>query len=296
MCVIIYAPIGVEFDYNDLRDAFDFNPDGAGLGWVKDGLVSYSKGYVSYKDFVNHMSDIIDDTSMDRVIHFRITSRGKTSKRQCHPFLLSDDARESGLLDYMGKRTIMFMNGTITDQKLITGLNDTASFIIDTLYDSNLKYDNDADLNIISRLTGAKWAIMTTEGVSLVGDFTLSEGRYYSNTYHMMISAYSKDYTNGYGWYDEYFYNYDDKEVMEDEDYYFYNDNENKFHYTLDDLVDGENADIETKSIDIESDEIDDYNLEGLRSLFETDEGKQVKVKNWFEGTLNSIKQLYGGK
>lgn len=294
MCVIIYAPIGVEFDYDDLKDAFDFNPDGAGIGWVKDGLVSYSKGYVSYKDFVNHMSDIIDDTSMDRVIHFRITSRGKTSKAQCHPFLLSDDSREAGLLDYMGKRTIMFMNGTITDQKLISGLNDTASFIIDTLYDSNLKYDNDADLNIIDKLTGAKWAIMSTEGVSLVGEFDMIEGRYYSNTYHTFIRSYSSDYDyTSYN--DDYFYNYNDdywyeKNDKDEEDYIFYH-NENTYHYTLEDLIDEDDADF--------YDDVDlvENNNEALAKLFEDkDEASVPKIKNWFEGTLSSIKSLYGGK
>lgn len=295
MCVIIYAPIGVEFDYEDLRDAFDYNNDGAGIGWIDNGVVSYSKGYTSFKDFINNMSSIIDDISMDRVIHFRITSRGKTSKNQCHPFLLSDNADDSKILDYAGTRTIMFMNGTISKQKLITGLNDTASFIIDTLYDSSLNYNNDADLNIINKLTNSKWAIMSTEGVSLVGDFTLMEGRYYSNTYHTLLRGYSyydeqyDDYNGDYYLYDYYYEDKKDDASDDEEDYIFYH-NENTYHYTLEDLV-GDDVDF------YEEKELTQNNNEALAKLFEDkDEARVPKIKNWFEGTFSSIKSLYGGK
>ena len=327
MCVIIYAPIGTKFDMKDLRDAFDYNDDGAGIAWLQNGLVSYSKGYTTFDDFTKNMKSIIDDTSMDRVIHFRITSRGKTSKTQCHPFLLSDDSKDAGILDYCGDRTVLFMNGTIMNQKLITGLNDTASFIIDTLYDSSLKFNNDADLNIIDELTGAKWAIMSTDGVSLVGDFTLVNGLYYSNTYHMWSKwVYNDDFTydncESYGkkskksrkdtlrdsyiedyYYDLYGYDgfdygaeyedyYGDSTDVssEDEGIYFYHDNEEKIYYTLGDLIDGESTNV------VENDDTELYNKEALKSLFVTDEGKQMKIKNWFDGTLSSIKQLYGGK
>lgn len=313
MCVIIYAPIGIKFNKGDLQDAWDMNSDGGGIAWTKDGVVSYSKGYETFNDFWKNMKGVINDTSMDRVIHFRITSRGKTSKTQTHPFLLSDNSDDTKILDYMGTRPVLFMNGTITSQKLITGLNDTASFIIDTLYDSSLSFTNEADLRIIDKLTGSKWAIMTTEGVSLVGDFTLMNGLYYSNTYHTWLSytgsysdykksskkskksnneiigeAYMSDYYYDlYGSddfdYEEEYYNYygsmkDDCDNLDE--YEFIDDNKETVHYDMEDLVSDDANEMEECA-------------EALRTLFETDEGKQTKIRDWFDGTLTSIKQLY---
>lgn len=264
MCVIIYLPIGAKMDYKDLRDAFTYNPDGAGIGWIKDGFVSYTKGYDDFADFLKNTTDIIEDTSIERVIHFRITTKGITSKVQCHPFLYTNNADDTGLLDYTGKDTILFMNGTIRNQKLITGLNDTASFIVNDLYDSSLDFNNKKDLKIIKSLTNSKWVIMSTDGVKLVGDFNFVNGIYYSNTRHMWNynNTPEKIYDNTYeGIYDDTY-----KSIYDDCDDY---DDTDEYKYTLIDLL-------------------EDYNDAELDDMVDD----TPKSENWFDGTLNNIKRL----
>ena len=39
MCVIIYLPKNTKISKDELRDAFDYNDDGAGIAWIKDGEV-----------------------------------------------------------------------------------------------------------------------------------------------------------------------------------------------------------------------------------------------------------------
>lgn len=227
MCVIIYLPINTKISEEELRDAFDYNDDGAGIAWVKDGKVNYSKGYKTFTEFYKENLDIIDDSNIERVIHFRITSRGKTSSAQCHPFLLSNKKDNMGLLDYQGDTPVLFMNGTISNQKLISGLNDTASYIIENLYGSNINFSNSQDLKMIDKLTGAKWAIVETTGVSLVGDFEEDCGVFYSNLYHRWYSNYwtasitkDYDYYNYYGFDDLYDQYDDDKAGWENEEWY----------------------------------------------------------------------------
>lgn len=220
-CVIIYLKKGVKISKDELKDAFNSNPDGAGIAYIKNEKVHYSKGYKTFKEFYNKNLNIIDDDSIERVIHFRITSRGETLPEQCHPFLLSDNKEDMALLNYEGKTTVLFMNGTIFNQKLISGLNDTASYIIENLY------DNGHDFKMISKDTGAKWAIVESTGVSLFGDFEEDDGVYYSNLYHRhdYWSNLANSYSNDSLFYDCYDFDdinndYDDKDGWENEEFY----------------------------------------------------------------------------
>lgn len=220
-CVIIYLKKGVKISKDELKDAFDYNDDGGGIAWVKNEKVYYSKGYKTFKEFYNENVNIIDDDSIERVIHFRITSRGETSAAQCHPFLLSDNKDDMALLNYEGKTTVLFMNGTIFNQKLISGLNDTASYIINNLY------DNGYDFKMIDKDTGAKWAIVESTGVSLFGDFEEDNGVYYSNLYHRwnywsnLGNNYSNDslFYDCYG-FDDIYDKDDDKDGWGNEEFY----------------------------------------------------------------------------
>ena len=184
MCVIIYAPKGKKISKNELKEAYDYNDDGCGMAWIEGGKVHYSKGYTNFEVFYNCMETKITNTTIDRVFHFRITSRGTTNCYQTHPFLASDDKKDMELLDYTGTTPVLFMNGTITKQKLYNGLNDTASYIIDNLSDNKINLSSKSTIKKIDKETGSKWAIVETSGVTLVGTFEEEDGLYFSNTYH----------------------------------------------------------------------------------------------------------------
>ena len=137
------------------------------------------------------------------------------------------------LLDYGGTTPVLFMNGTIFNQKLISGLNDTASYIIEDLYGSSIDFSNSQDLKMIDKVTGAKWAIVETTGVTLIGDFEEDSGVYYSNLYHRWYETYwsnianstsdtksEYDYFDYFGFDDLYDKYDDDKAGWENEDWY----------------------------------------------------------------------------
>lgn len=232
MCVIIYLPINTKINKQDLKDAFNYNDDGAGIAWIKDGKVHYTKGYTKFDDFCKANMDIINDDSIERVIHFRITSRGTTNPFQTHPFMLSDNTDDMKKLDYTGTNPVLFMNGTILQQKLIEGLNDTASFIVDTLYNSSLRFDNKNDLKFIDNYTGAKWAIVETTGVTLIGDFDVVDGVYYSNLYHTI-------YSRGYSTYEALIEEWSDDGIDDAiDEYELFDDDCFYTDYSLEDLVD----------------------------------------------------------
>lgn len=195
MCVIVYVPVGKKISKNELMDCFDYNSDGCGMAWIKDNKVNYTKGYTNFEVFYDCMKDTINNDNIDRVFHFRITSRGTTNVYQTHPFMLSDKKDDMDKLDYCGETPVLFMNGTITTQKVIKGLNDTASFIIDELSNGTYDFNNKKDLNRIDKLTGAKWAIVQTTGVELVGNFDEEDGIFFSNLYHRWYN-YNNYYTS----------------------------------------------------------------------------------------------------
>lgn len=184
MCVIVYLPKGTKISEMELENCWDTNPHGAGIAWVEDEVIHYRKGYMDYYDFYYTNANIINNISIDRVLHFRITSMGETSKSQTHPFKLSDNHKDYNKLECITKEPVMFMNGTIHGIALEKGLNDTASFMKNVIYEANLDYDNIYALDLIRIASGAKWCIMTPKGVYTLGDWKTKKGVKYSNLNH----------------------------------------------------------------------------------------------------------------
>lgn len=210
MCVIIYLKKGITITKKELKMAWETNPDGGGISWAEKGKVIYHKGYMEWNDFYDTFEDIIHDTDKYRVIHFRITSCGETNKEQTHPFVYSNNPVNFGIQSLETTRPVFFMNGTITKIKEDKGLNDTATFIKNTIYNSSLNVENKTDREIIGQLTNAKWLIMTPQKVHMIGNFIDDHGIWYSNLNHEFMYDYSDRYGYGepdyYEYYDSYFF------------------------------------------------------------------------------------------
>lgn len=194
MCVIIAIPKGQTISKEELKKCWWRNPDGAGIGFIKGNKIHYKKGYMKFDDFYNTNKKIINNTKIEKVIHFRLTSVGETNKQQTHPFFLTDINENFKILEYEGTTPIFFMNGTIRGIKKEKDINDTASFIKNVLRKSSLTHRNKTDARIISEITDSKWAIIDQEGITLIGDYSTVNGIKYSNLIHNIQTKTIKTY------------------------------------------------------------------------------------------------------
>jgi hypothetical protein len=123
MCVIVHKPAGVVLDEETLAECFKKNSDGAGVAYVdpKRGLV-IDKGYFKFKPFYKKLCQLMQQ---ELLIHFRVTSRGEISVKNCHPF----GWRSKELPQYT---FAIAHNGTF-DWRSTVAHSDTACFISDLL-------------------------------------------------------------------------------------------------------------------------------------------------------------------
>lgn len=104
MCLIAVIPPKQEPNLEALEFAFENNPDGAGLAWVKGGRVEILKGL--YKDFDKWRTRI--KRAMDKkdkgsplLAHCRQATHGVVSVSNCHPFIVHTMAvMHNGILRY----------------------------------------------------------------------------------------------------------------------------------------------------------------------------------------------------
>lgn len=179
MCVIIYSKIGTEIEYDILKEAWETNPHGGGFAVIENEKIHYEKGFMEFIDFIEAF-DKYNNPNYEKVIHFRITSIGTTTKEQTHPFKKANPNK----IKYTGNQPVYFMNGTITDIKPEAGLNDTATYI--KKYKNGIRA-NQQGINLLAGATGAKWAVATTKGIFISNEFIEKDNLYYSNLNHEHI-------------------------------------------------------------------------------------------------------------
>ena len=173
MCVIIYVPKESSIKTDELMDAWTTNPDGAGFAVQKDGKVHFERGFMTFMEYLEAISEYIGEANL--LLHFRISTSKAVNKVQTHPYKKGNVTLLKGDTD----KPIICMNGIISGQKEYDGCNDTMSYIID--HQEAFGAINQDILNIIESDTGAKWAVMTPDKVLLSSKFVEHEGRYYSN-------------------------------------------------------------------------------------------------------------------
>ena len=192
MCIIVYKPKGQQLpSKRTLQTCWNNNPDGAGYMFPNDkGRVSIRKGFMSFHEFYsNLMYDFRKFGNVDFVMHFRISTQGGVNQQCCHPFPLS---RKMDELKYLRCHSnIGIAHNGIIDLTTTYGkvdYSDTMKFITDYLTliikDRDF-YKDEETLLLIERLAGSKLAIMDGTGhTTLIGDFTMDKGCYYSNEYY----------------------------------------------------------------------------------------------------------------
>lgn len=181
MCVIIIIPQGETITKDELRKAWNTNPDGAGYATLKNNKVMYHRGFMDFHPFYREIQHKIGRE--DIILHFRITTSNTVNRTQTHGYELGNKKRLKGITS----NPVLFMNGVISGYNYRKGFNDTMEYIDE--HSQAFRIINDtgsADLlDIIEDATGSRWAMLTTEGVIHSHGFTKQNGRYYSNTNHL---------------------------------------------------------------------------------------------------------------
>lgn len=186
MCVIVYKPKGERIDRQTVENCWTVNSDGAGYSVAINGVVKACKGFMSFKDYWRAIRPYCNEKS-DLVLHFRITSTGRTCKAQTHPF------KSNGNVPFKEQTTnepLYYMNGTITGLNLIKGCNDTETLL--KRYGGALSNDFNAVVDMLEALTGALWCVHAPDGRVYISEgFIESDGLFYSNLNHEYLNYWS---------------------------------------------------------------------------------------------------------
>lgn len=118
MCIILVIPQGQALPSDDIfRTCWENNPNGLGIAYV-DGIVRIEK-YMKYKSSLDAIKSIHEEfnSSSPIVIHFRVSTCGKTDLTNVHPFWVAKN------------ELCLFHNGQIIDAKYCkNGLSDSHTF------------------------------------------------------------------------------------------------------------------------------------------------------------------------
>lgn len=187
MCIICVSKSGVrQPTVNELYIMFQNNPDGAGYMVARHGMVSISKGYMDFDEFLNAVRREHFTEKDSVVYHFRISTQAGINPEMTHPFPLSNRLERMEKLDTTCRIGVAH-NGII---RLTTDpdnhrYSDTALFITQYLRVLIQRREDLRDRRILDtvwNLAQSKFAIMDGGGyVATVGQFLNRDGLLFSN-------------------------------------------------------------------------------------------------------------------
>jgi len=207
MCVIAHSPKGNELpSVNYRKNMFDHNSDGAGFAYVKDKVVHWEKGFMTFSEFEEALERVSYSTNLkecDVVMHFRIGTHGGNTPPNTHPFIISRDYNDMRKLNGKTREMVVFHNGIINSVSAANGVSDTMTWIHDRLYfiynyDKNcLKNPLITDM-ITLDINNSKLALVSTRGVQRIGSWLEGDdGNLYSNsTYSYPAVSYSSKFVH----------------------------------------------------------------------------------------------------
>lgn len=122
MCMLIYHPKNAEpFARSEFADFHRRNPNGFGAAWIgaADGELRYTKGLETLDDQWARYRELLETSTGDIVLHWRLRTSGPVTPGACHPFVANDT-------------TLVFHNG-ILSWRSTAEMSDTQCFIADHL-------------------------------------------------------------------------------------------------------------------------------------------------------------------
>lgn len=220
MCIIVYKPQGVAIP-STLKNCWQNNPDGAGYCYPsgkKNVPIRIKKGFMEWEAFESSIASVHNPEDVDMLFHFRIATHGGVNKAFCHPFPLSNSLTKL-TSPRINTQMAICHNGIISEFGN-TKVSDTAEYIQKVLTPlfkaTNMIQSDETDTIIENTISCSRFAIMTEDGVNLIGNWQEHDGCWYSNgNYTPPISySWSGVYGSKYGYGSSYGYedcDYDDE-------------------------------------------------------------------------------------
>lgn len=176
MCLAIFKPKNKAFPKTDLlKNAWENNPDGAGLAIVENDHVKIIKGIMTFKALKNILKNN-DLKNKDVVLHFRWSTSGTIIPELTHPFPVSRSNKDLKALSIETEKAIIH-NGVMFSP-IGKEYSDTA------IFSKYMALKKDLSNEEIKAIIGVdRMAIATISGVELIGSWSSISGVMFSNTY-----------------------------------------------------------------------------------------------------------------
>lgn len=209
MCLIVAKPSGVPMpNKKNLKAWFKTHPDGFGLAYLHEGRVHIVKGAMTSRAMcrlINKVRIELKGTSLDDLdllLHFRQATNGQIEPKNCHPFPIT--SKENALSSLEVETDIAVAhNGIIWDYSTYykeewtypeTDKTDTQEFIEDYLVGLGSNIWNPAVQKLIEAYTESKFALLSSKGITYIGQFITDGGLLYSNGgYKPPVYLYEED-------------------------------------------------------------------------------------------------------
>lgn len=176
MCVIVFKPQGIKWNYLDLYDMWMANQDGAGFAYWSGQHIIVQKGFLKFSSLKKALRQT-PDTGV--VLHFRMATHGIVNSAQTHPFAVTDVVKDAKAWPRMKvSQSVLFHNGIIHGYGS-KEISDTIDFVSSTLAAIP---STDTQIKVLKLIDG-KFALMADGGIYLIGDFETHKGCKVSNMY-----------------------------------------------------------------------------------------------------------------
>jgi hypothetical protein len=187
MCIIVVKPAGEKLpDENILTQCFENNPDGAGYMYRDKGQVQIRKGFMSVDSLIESLLCSEEDiglTQRDLCIHFRLATHGNIIPGCTHPFPVSNNLNDLTALVISTNAGIAHNGILYKYAPRVKGMaSDTMMFIramVENGYEDKKHF-------MIRNGSGQNFCLMTRDHIFIQGDFTYSQGIYYSNLSYLL--------------------------------------------------------------------------------------------------------------
>jgi len=148
--------------------------------------VEYLKGFMEFDKLYSFLEGFADSwRELEAVIHFRLTSVGRTVPEMTHPFpICGIYERERDGIIYGVARGVLFHNGTMSRfGSRLSGKSDTCEFaeLLDSLKKKRLSWED--LVKLIDKFGSGRFVLMTGRKTWLIGEFSKKYRCKFSNLY-----------------------------------------------------------------------------------------------------------------
>jgi predicted glutamine amidotransferase len=191
MCLAIFKPANKSFNRDHITTAWRNNPHGAGLAIRTKNAVEIYKGFMTLdglSSFLNDNESFLE--AHDVVLHLRWSTSGTIKPGLCHPFPASKNNNDLLALELVTD-TALIHNGVMFQPNL----NDYSDTAIFSRYFAHFA----PSLKQINKvIKNDRLAIVTKDGVKMLGFWEVKGDCFYSNTYSLETNNYNFDFKDDY--------------------------------------------------------------------------------------------------